>query len=176
MTKLRADGVEPWVVTLIDTGEGTMTGGRLKRVAEYVGDETFCATYGDCVSDVDINDLVRFHKEQGALATLTAIQPPGRFGALALGREETKITGFKEKPDGDGGWVNGGFFALEPEVLDYIAGDSTVWEREPLERLAQEGKLAAYKHRGYWQSMDTLRDKHVLESDWASDDPPWKLW
>ncbi len=176
MTKLRDNAIEPWTVTLIDTGETTMTGGRLKRVAEYIGDETFCLTYGDCVGDIDIDELIGFHRGQGVLATLTAVQPPGRFGALVLGTEETTITHFKEKPHGDGGWVNGGFFVLEPQVLDYIADDSTVWEHEPLERLAEEGQLAAYKHRGYWQSMDTLRDKMVLEADWESGDPPWKVW
>jgi len=176
MTQLRDNAIEPWTVTLIDTGEATMTGGRLKRVAECIGEGTFCLTYGDCVAAIDIDDLVGFHRDQGVLATLTAIQPPGRFGALVLGTEETKITHFKEKPHGDGGWVNGGFFVLEPQALDYIADDSTVWEHEPLERLAGEGKLAAYKHRGYWQSMDTLRDRAVLEADWASGNPPWRIW
>jgi glucose-1-phosphate cytidylyltransferase len=176
MTQLRDNEIEPWTVTLIDTGEATMTGGRLKRIAGYVGDETFCCTYGDCVGDIEITDLIRFHREQGVLATLTAIQPPGRFGALVLGTEETKIETFKEKPHGDGGWVNGGFFVLEPQIFDYIDDDSTVWEHDPLERLAREGRLAAYKHRGYWQSMDTLRDKAVLEADWASGNPPWRIW
>ena len=176
MTRLRDNGVEPWTVTLIDTGESTMTGGRLKRVVEHVGDETFCFTYGDCVSDVKINELIRFHRDQGALATLTAVQPPGRFGALVLAREQTRITRFAEKPSGDGGWVNGGFFVLEPAAIDYISDDTTVWEHEPLERLAEAGLLAAYKHRGYWQSMDTLRDKMVLERDWESGKPPWKVW
>jgi glucose-1-phosphate cytidylyltransferase len=176
MTKLRDNGIEPWTVTLADTGETTMTGGRLKRVKEYIGDETFCLTYGDCVSDIDISELVAFHRQQGVLATLTAIQPPGRFGALVLGSEDTKITTFAEKPQGDGGWINGGFFVVEPQVLDYIADDSTVWEREPLERLADNGAMAAYKHRGYWQSMETLRDKIVLEDAWESGKPPWKVW
>jgi glucose-1-phosphate cytidylyltransferase len=174
--RLRASAVEPWKVSLIDTGEGTMTGGRLKRVADNVKDGTFCLTYGDCVADIDVRELIAFHRKQGVLATLTAIQPPGRFGALALGAGDTKITTFKEKPEGDGGWVNGGFFVLEPAVFDYIAGDSTVWEHDPLERLANESQLSAYKHRGYWQSMDTLRDKAVLEADWASGHPPWKMW
>jgi glucose-1-phosphate cytidylyltransferase len=176
VTQLGDNAIEPWTVTLIDTGEVTMTGGRLKRIADYIGDGTFCLTYGDCVAAIDIDDLIHFHRGQGVLATLTAVQPPGRFGALVLGTEETKITHFQEKPHGDGGWVNGGFFVLEPEVLDYIADDSTVWEHEPLERLAGEGKLAAYKHRGYWQSMDTLRDKAVLEADWATGHPPWRIW
>jgi glucose-1-phosphate cytidylyltransferase len=176
VTRLSANSVEPWKVSLIDTGEGTMTGGRLKRVASHVGNETFCLNYGDTLGDIDLAKLIAFHREQRVLATLTAIQPPGRFGALVLGGEETKISTFKEKPDGDGGWVNGGFFVLEPQVFDYIAGDSTVWEHDPLERLANEGQLSAYKHHGYWQSMDTLRDKAVLEADWASENPPWKKW
>jgi glucose-1-phosphate cytidylyltransferase len=176
ITQLGDNAIEPWKITLIDTGEATMTGGRIKRVAEYIGDETFCCTYGDCVADVDIGELIRFHRDQGVLATLTAIQPPGRFGAVVLGTEETKITTFEEKPQGDGGWINGGFFVVEPQVLDYIPDDSTVWEREPLERLAAEGALAAYKHRGYWQSMETLRDKMLLEGEWESDKPPWKVW
>jgi glucose-1-phosphate cytidylyltransferase len=176
MTRLRDDGVEPWTVTLIDTGETTMTGGRLKRVAEYLDDETFCFTYGDCVGDIRVDELIRFHREEGALATLTAIQPPGRFGALVLAREQTRISQFTEKPSGDGGWVNGGFFVLEPAAIDYITDDSTVWEHEPLEALAEEGLLAAYKHRGYWQTMDTLRDKMVLENAWESGQPPWRVW
>jgi glucose-1-phosphate cytidylyltransferase len=174
--QLLSNGIEPWKVTLIDTGEATMTGGRLKRIRDYVADETFCCTYGDGVSDLDIGELISFHHEQKALATLAAVQPPGRFGALSLAREQTKISSFREKPDGDGSWINGGFFVLEPEALNYIAGDSTVWERDPLEALAKEGKLAAYKHRGFWQNMDTLRDKNYLEQLWASDNPPWKLW
>jgi glucose-1-phosphate cytidylyltransferase len=164
---------EDWRVTILDTGEDTMTGGRLKRVADYV-DGTFCMTYGDCVSDIDIGALVGYHRDQGVLATLTAIQPPGRFGALDL--DGDLISHFMEKPQGDGGWVNGGFFVLEPQVLDYIDGDDTVWERDPLQRLAQEGNLAAYRHEGYWQNMDTLRDKMVLEQQWASGAPPWKIW
>ena len=176
MTSLHDNGIEPWTVTLVDTGEATMTGGRLKLVEKYIADETFCLTYGDCVGDIDVTELIAFHREQGVLATLTAIQPPGRFGALVLGTEETKITTFDEKPQGDGGWINGGFFVVEPQVLDYIAGNATVWEREPLERLAESGAMAAYKHRGYWQSMETLRDKMVLEGDWESGKPPWKVW
>ena len=169
-------GVEPWRVTLIDTGEETMTGGRIKRVQEHIGDETFCLSYGDSVSDVNIADLIEFHRQQQTLATLTAVQPPGRFGVLTLAKEQEKISSFMEKPEGDGGWINGGYFVLEPGVREYIAGDLTVWEREPLTRLAHDGKLAAYKHRGYWQNMDTLRDKAVLEQQWASGKPPWKLW
>jgi glucose-1-phosphate cytidylyltransferase len=174
--QLLSNGVEPWKVTLIDTGETTMTGGRLKRIKDCVSDGTFCCTYGDGVSNINIQELIAFHRQQKALATLTAVQPPGRFGAISLGHEQTKINTFREKPEGDGSWINGGFFVLEPEALDYIAGDSTVWEREPLEMLAKDGRLAAYKHRGFWQNMDTLRDKMYLESLWASDNPPWKIW
>ena len=165
---------EPWRVTIADTGEGTMTGGRIKRVADHLDGETFCMTYGDCVADVDITALVAFHREQDALATLIAVQPPGRFGAISLagGRVDT----FHEKPEGDGGWVNGGFFVLEPDALDYVEGDATVWEREPMERLADDGRLAAYRHTGFWQPMDSLRDKMVLEEHWASGRPPWKTW
>jgi glucose-1-phosphate cytidylyltransferase len=176
ITTLHNHTIEPWTVTLVDTGETTMTGGRIKRVTEYVDNETFCCTYGDCVADVDVTELIRFHREEGAVATLTAIQPPGRFGAVVLGAEDTKITTFQEKPHGDGGWVNGGFFVLEPRALEYITDDSTVWENEPLEQLAGGGMLAAYKHRGYWQSMETLRDKMLLEEQWASGKPPWKVW
>ena len=164
---------EGWKVTVVDTGENTMTGGRLKRVAQYV-DDTFCMTYGDCVSDVDVGALVAYHREHDVLATLTAIQPPGRFGALDL--EGDRIAHFMEKPQGDGGWVNGGFFVLEPEALDYVEGDASIWEREPMQALAHEGKLAAYRHEGYWQNMDTLRDRMVLEEQWASGSPPWKIW
>jgi glucose-1-phosphate cytidylyltransferase len=176
ITQLGDNAIEDWTVTLIDTGEGTMTGGRLKRVAEYVGDETFCMTYGDCVAAIDIGDLIKFHREQRVFATLTAVKEPGRFGAVALGPEDTKIETFKEKPHDEVGYINGGWFVLEPQVFDYIANDSTVWEHEPLERLAEEGQLAAYKLRDYWQSMDTIRDKMVLEADWESDHPPWKVW
>jgi glucose-1-phosphate cytidylyltransferase len=177
-TTVHHQGVEPWQVSLVDTGDQTMTGGRLKRVREYVGDETFCMTYGDGVSDVNIQDLLAFHRSNGVLATLTAVQPPGRFGAFALEPDQTLVDHFREKPRGDhdGAWINGGFFVLEPEVFDYIDDDSTVWEAEPLRRLAHEGKLAAYRHDGFWQPMDTLRDKMVLEQLWDSDDPPWKIW
>lgn len=167
---------EPWKVTLVDTGEGTMTGGRLKRVKDYVKDGTFCLTYGDGVSDVNIKDLIDFHKSQDVSATLTAAQPPGRFGAFSMSKGATKITSFHEKPEGDGAWVNSGFFVLEPEVMDYIDNDKTVWESEPLQNLAKAGKLAAYKHEGYWQPMDTLRDKNVLEELWNSGEAPWKVW
>ena len=168
-----ASAGERWKVTVVDTGEDTMTGGRLKRITPYV-DDTFCMTYGDCVSDVDVRALVDYHREHGVLATLTAIQPPGRFGALDL--DGDRIAHFMEKPRGDGGWVNGGFFVLEPDVLDYVEGDQTIWEREPLQALAREDNLAAYRHEGYWQNMDTLRDRMVLEDQWASGSPPWKIW
>jgi glucose-1-phosphate cytidylyltransferase len=170
------NGVEPWSVTLIDTGEATMTGGRLKRVRKHLGDETFCLTYGDGVSNVNIRELIEFHRAQKVLATLTATQPPGRFGALTLGSTETLVRSFCEKPGGDGAWINGGFFVLEPAVLDYIDDDSTVFEKEPLQRLAQHNALAAFKHRGFWQPMDTLRDKMTLEGLWASGKAPWKVW
>jgi len=165
---------EPWRVTLVDTGEQTMTGGRLRRVRDYVGDEDFCFTYGDGLSDLDITRLVSFHRSQGKLATLTATQPPGRFGALSL--NNAQITTFQEKPDGDGSWINGGFFVLSPRVIDYIEGDDTPWEREPMERLAEEGQFVAYRHQGFWQPMDTLRDKLHLEDLWQSGQAPWKTW
>jgi glucose-1-phosphate cytidylyltransferase len=166
---------EPWRVTLVDTGEATMTGGRLKRVAPHLeGEREFCFTYGDGVSDVDIEALIAFHRQQGTLATLTAAYPPGRFGALDL--QEGRVTTFKEKPKGDGAMINGGFFVLSSRVLDYIDDDSTVWEREPLERLAEEGQLSAYRHHGFWQPMDTLRDKQHLEELWQSGKAPWKTW
>jgi glucose-1-phosphate cytidylyltransferase len=170
------NGVEPWNVTLIDTGERSMTGGRLKRVRDYVADGTFCFTYGDGVTDMNLRDLIAFHREHKGLATLTAIQPPGRFGALRLGAEQTHVSSFREKPEGDGAWVNGGFFVLEPEAIEYIDEDTTVWEHEPLQRLAHDGKLTAYKHSGFWQPMDTLRDKVLLEDLWNSGRAPWKVW
>jgi glucose-1-phosphate cytidylyltransferase len=166
---------EPWKVTLVDTGEDTMTGGRLKRVADYVKDEdVFCMTYGDGVSDVNVTQLIAFHKAQDVKATLTATIPPGRFGALDL--KGSKVNSFMEKPKGDGAMINGGFFVLSPQVLDFIADDKTVWEREPLECLANEGNLAAYQHQGFWQPMDTLRDKNLLEDLWHSGQAPWKVW
>lgn len=166
---------EPWRVTLIDTGESTMTGGRLKRVAAYVKDEkAFCFTYGDGVSDVNISKLIAFHREQGTRATLTATRPPGRFGALEL--DGQKIRNFEEKPDNESGLVNGGFFVLSPSVIDYIDDDTTIWERGPLERLARDGELTAFPHTGFWQPMDTLRDKVLLEDLWASGKAPWKAW
>ena len=165
---------EPWKVTLVDTGDTTMTGGRIKRVRQYLDDEDFCLTYGDGVSDVAIGNLIAFHKAQKTLATLTGVQPPERFGALKMA--EYKVTSFKEKPQGDGGWINGGFFVLSPKVIEYIEGDATVWEREPMERLAREGQMSAYLHEGFWQPMDTLRDKNHLEDLWGSGKAPWKTW
>ncbi len=166
---------EPWRVTLVDTGEATMTGGRLKRVREFVqDDEEFCFTYGDGVADIDINRLIAFHREKKVLATLTATYPPGRFGALDIQGE--MVSSFKEKPMGDGGKINGGFFVLSPKVIDLIRGDETIWERDPLEALAAQGQLAAYSHEGFWQPMDTLRDKLHLEDLWASGRAPWRIW
>lgn len=167
---------EPWRVTLLDTGLETMTGGRLRRVRDYIGNETFCFTYGDGVSDINISQLVAFHRSQNTLATLTAVQPPGRFGAISLGNEQTKITSFREKQDGEGAWINGGYFVLEPEVIDLIEGDSTVWEAAPMQKLAHSEQLSAYRHSGFWQPMDTLRDKHFLEDLWKSGKAPWKVW
>ena len=166
--------VEPWKITLIDTGQDAMTGGRIKRVRDYVGDETFFLTYGDGVSDVDFTKLLAFHQSQNVAATLTAVQPPGRYGAFTL--ESEKISNFREKPRGDSAWINGGFFVLEPEIFEYIDTDVTIWEREPMEHLARDGKMAAYRHEKYWQSMDSLRDKNVLEEIWDSGNPPWKKW
>jgi glucose-1-phosphate cytidylyltransferase len=165
---------EPWRVTLVDTGENVMTGGRMKRVASYIGEDNFCFTYGDGVADVNIKELIKFHKTQGTLATVTSVQPPGRFGELDI--THGKITAFKEKPQGDGASISGGFFILSPRVLDYIKNDNTVWEKEPLEKLANEGQLSAYQHNGFWQPMDTLRDKVMLDELWASGKAPWKVW
>lgn len=166
---------EPWRVTLIDTGEDTMTGGRLKRVANYVKDEeAFCFTYGDGVANVDITAQIAFHKQHGKQATVTAVQPPGRYGALS--REGSAVLGFIEKPQGDGGWINGGFFVLSPSCLDFVADDTTSWEGEPLRHLAAQGELMAFEHRGFWQPMDTLRDKNHLEELWQSGKAPWKVW
>ena len=166
---------EPWRVTLVDTGEDTMTGGRLRRLKEYLKDEeAFCFTYGDGVANVDIAASIAFHKAHGKLATVTAVLPPGRFGALA--REGDAVRGFIEKPRGDGGWINGGFFVLSPKVIDYISADSTSWELEPMARLAAENQLHAFEHNGFWQPMDTLREKNLLEDLWASGEAPWKQW
>lgn len=168
------NSAEPWKVTLVDTGENTMTGGRLKRVARHIDDQDFCMTYGDGVSDIDISALLKFHKAQGKLATVTATQMPGRFGALTL--RDHAVSSFQEKPPGDGAWINGGFFVLSPKVLDYIDNDQTFWEHEPVERLSHEGQMAAYQHQGFWQPMDTLYQKNQLEALWASGQAPWKVW
>jgi glucose-1-phosphate cytidylyltransferase len=166
---------EPWSITLVDTGEDTMIGGRIKRILPYVNNEPeFCLTYGDGVGNMDIRATIALHQKEGCLATVTATQPPGRYGAIRF--EGRRVTGFREKPEGDGGWINGGFFVLSPTVGDYIEGDATVWEREPMERLAEDRRLAVYFHKGFWHPMDTLRDKRYLEQLWASGTAPWKIW
>jgi len=173
--KVHEQRAEPWTVTLVDTGEDTMTGGRLKRVAEYLKDEdAFCFTYGDGVADVDLTKLIKFHRQHGKQATLTSTYPPGRFGALDI--QNNQITQFKEKPKGDGAMINGGFFVLSPVVIDRIADDSIIWEQQPLETLAEDGELMAFQHHGFWQPMDTLRDKNHLEELWESGKAPWKTW
>lgn len=172
--EIHQNNAEPWRVTLVDTGDDTMTGGRLKRVRQYLDNEDFCFTYGDGVADVDISELIKFHRSHKKLATLTATQPPGRFGALKL--NQNIVSGFQEKPQGDGGWINGGFFVLSPKVIDYIEGDATLWESDPMERLAIEGQLMARQHNGFWQPMDTLRDKAYLDELWVSGKAPWKIW
>lgn len=166
--------VEPWRVTLVNTGDDTLTGGRLRRVREHLGDEPFCFTYGDGVADIDISALVEFHKSHGKPATVTAIQPPGRYGALDM--DGDRVGAFQEKPAGDGSWINGGFFILNPSVIDYIDGDQSSWEGGPLMQLADESKLMAFRHRGFWQAMDTLRDKNQLNDLWLSGNAPWKVW
>ncbi len=172
---LHRSQAEPWTVTLVDTGEHSQIGGRIKRILPYVAeDEAFCLTYGDGVGDVDISAVIKQHRQSGALATLTATQPPGRFGAIRY--EGQRVTGFQEKPQGDGGWINGGFFVCSPKVGDYIEGDQTVWEREPLETLARDGKLGVHFHHGFWQPMDTMRDLRHLEELWATGRAPWKIW
>jgi len=166
---------EPWKVTLVDTGDDSMTGGRMRRIRKYVEhDEAFCFTYGDGVADIDITASLRFHREQGMLATMTAVQPPGRFGAIDM--DGSRVQAFREKPQGDGSWINGGYFVLSPKVIDYIDSDSTMWEKEPMERLARESQIGAYLHHGFWQPMDTLRDKVLLEELWQAGRAPWKKW
>ena len=172
--EVHQQNAEPWRVTLVDTGELTQTGGRLKKVADHIGDDTFCLTYGDGVSDVDIGALVAFHEANGREATVTAVQPAGRFGAIEL--LEDRVSHFVEKPEGDGRWISGGFFVCESSVLDRIADDATIWEREPLESLARDGQLSAYRHAGFWTAMDTLRDRNVLEAQWAGNQAPWRVW
>lgn len=172
--QIHQNSAEPWTVTVVDTGEETGTGGRLLRVKHYLGDEDFCFTYGDGVGNVDISALIAFHRSQKTLATVTATQPPGRFGVLAVDRQ--KITAFEEKPQNGGGFINGGYFVLSPKVMEYIEGDLTSWEREPMVRLAREGNLSAYIHEGFWQPLDTLRDKILLNELWSSGKAPWKVW
>lgn len=175
--EIHKNGAEPWKVTLVETGENTMTGGRIKKAQKYIGDETFLMTYGDGVSDINLNKLIKFHKEQKVLATVTAVEHPGRFGVITLGKGQTKVPHFREKAEGEGGaWINGGFFVLEPEIFKYLEGDSTIWERAPLQKLAKNQQLAAFKHLGFWQCMDTLRDKMVLEKLWEKGEAPWKVW
>lgn len=165
---------EPWKVTLVNTGEETMTGGRIKRIQKYIGNEDFCMTYGDGVGDINIKELVAFHQKHGKLATVTATQMPGRFGALTL--KGNSVVSFQEKPVGDGAWISGGFFVLSPKIFDYIKDDTTIWEREPVERLAQDAQMEAYFHNGFWQPMDTLQQKNHLEHLWSSHQAPWKIW
>lgn len=173
--KIHNSKAENWKVTLVDTGLDTMTGGRIKRIKDHLNGERFMLTYGDGVGDVNINSLVKFHESHGKLATMTAVQPSGRFGALTI-NDDKKVESFVEKPAGDGAWINGGFFVLEPEVIDYIKDDNTSWEREPLENLTKENQLFAYKHEGFWKPMDTLRDKIELEKLWSTKEAPWKVW
>jgi len=173
--EVHQERAEPWTVTLVDTGEKTMTGGRLKRVEQYIkNDDVFCLTYGDGVSDININKLIEHHKKQKTLATLTAVYPPGRFGSLDI--SNGKVATFKEKPKGDGSRINGGFFVLSPKVIDLIKDDATVWEQEPMEILAKQGEMSAFEHNGFWQPMDTLRDKNYLEELWLTNEAPWKIW
>ncbi|MVT07434.1 glucose-1-phosphate cytidylyltransferase [Chitinophaga tropicalis] len=173
--KVHDSQAEPWTITLVDTGIDSMTGGRIKRIAPHVGNETFMLTYGDGVGDVDISKLLAFHKNNNKYCTVTSVQPTGRFGALNIGKDN-EVHSFMEKPKGDGSWINGGFFVCEPAVFNYIDGDHTLWEREPMERLASDGQMAAFKHDGFWKPMDTLRDKHELESDWNNNIAKWKIW
>jgi len=174
VTEIHQNSTEPWRVTLVDTGPETMTGGRLRRARDYLADEPFCFTYGDGVSDINISELVDFHKSHDNLATVTGVRQPSRFGHLDF--EGNTVKGFLEKPEGEGGWINGGFFVLSPGVIEYIFGDETIWEREPLEGLALDGELQVYRHSGFWHSMDTLRDRHQLENLWAAGAAPWKTW
>ena len=173
--KVHDSQAEPWKITLVDTGVNSMTGGRIKRIQPHVGNEPFLLTYGDGVSDVDITRLVDFHKQEGHLCTVTSVQPSGRFGALNIG-ENNEVHSFMEKPKGDGSWINGGFFVCEPGVFNYIDGDATTWEREPMENIARDSQMDTYKHEGFWKPMDTLRDKHELEADWVAGTAKWKTW
>ena len=176
--EIHQSSVEPWRITVVDTGDKTMTGGRINRAKDFIGGESFCLSYGDGVADVNIKSLIEFHQKQDTLVTLTAVQPPGRFGAFTLESDDNMIRSFSEKPPGDGSaaWINGGFFVVEPAAIDYITSDTTVWEREPLEKLARDGELSAFRHPGFWHSLDTLRDRNVLKELWRSGDAPWKIW
>lgn len=171
-THLHSRDVEPWKITLIDTGLNTMTGGRLKKVKEYLDNETFCFTYGDGLSDINLKELIDFHKNQKTLATVTGVRPPGRFGAMSI--SNNKVIKFQEKPEGDGDWINGGFFVLEPEIFDYLVDDKTIWEREPLEKLSSDNQLSVYLHSGFWQPIDTIRERNYLEELWKLNKAPWK--
>ena len=173
-THVHSSDVEPWKITLVDTGLSTMTGGRLKRIKEFLDDETFCFTYGDGLSNINLKELIDFHQNQKTLATVTGVRPPGRFGAMSI--SNNKVTKFQEKPEGDGDWINGGFFVLEPKIFDYLIDDKTIWEREPLEKLSADNQLSAYLHSGFWQPVDTIRDKNNLEEIWKSNKAPWKKW
>jgi glucose-1-phosphate cytidylyltransferase len=175
-TEIHNNGIEPWRVTLVDTGDNTMTGWRIKRGFEFIGDEPFCLTYGDGVSDVDITASIDFHRSHGRLVTMTAVQPEGRFGVFTLGPDQSIVDRFHEKPKSESTWINGGFFVVEPGAIDYISGDDTVWEVDPLQQLAHDNQLVAHQHEGFWAPMDTLRDKNVLEAMWARDEAPWKCW
>ncbi len=174
--EIHDSSAESWKVTLVDTGLMTQTGGRLKRIRKYLGDESFMMTYGDGVANVNIVDLLKFHRDHGKLATITAVQPPGRFGAIAFDGDTDLVQCFQEKPKGDGAWINGGFFVLEPQVLDYIENDEILWEKQPLSSLSRDGQLVAYRHTGFWKPMDTLRDKLELDERWRTDNAPWKIW
>lgn len=173
--KVHDSQAEPWKITLVDTGNDSMTGGRIKRIQQHVNNEPFMVTYGDGVGSVDIAELVKFHQSQGKLCTVTAVQPSGRFGALNIG-PDNEVSSFMEKPKGDGAWINGGFFVCEPGIFDYIEGDSTIWEKQPMEKIAGDGQMSAFNHEGFWKPMDTLRDKHELESDWINGEAKWKNW
>ena len=173
-TKIHQNKSEPWTVTLIDTGIDTMTGGRLKRIKKYLGDDDFCFTYGDGVANVDISATIQLHQQEKRLSTITAVQPPGRFGAIKS--QDNQVLHFTEKPQGDGGWINGGFFVLSPKVIDYIENDQTIWEKEPMQNLAKDNQMNIYFHKDFWQPMDTLREKHLLENLWQSGKAPWKIW
>jgi len=173
--KIHDSQAEPWRITLVDTGNETMTGGRIKRIKQHIGDETFMLTYGDGLADVNISELYQFHKKSNKYCTVTAVQPSGRFGALNI-LDNKAVHSFMEKPKGDGSWINGGYFVCEPQIFDYIEGDYTLWEREPMERIAAEGQMVAFEHKGFWKPMDTLREKHELEEDWVSNKAKWKVW